>query len=330
MGRDISSIRIRRLLKLAAYLRKHGQDGAEVTDILTHCEYTNRRALQDDIRLLRDEYKADITYKRSNPPRYCMTYEGEFLLSLSLNIDDITALSLGLGMAEHFIPRVQDHCKKLWAKIAQTIPEVLLEFGQWLANTVLMEYPVSGIQPLVFDTVLEAMHDKSALKIDYVSPYKDRKAKTHIISPYDMFFKAHSWYMTAYCDDKVCMFKLSRIKRIEILDEHEFTPPPEGYDAASFRDSAWYVKSGELKHSIVLHIREPMASIAGEMKRTLAQRIYPLDDETVEFQATVPDLDEVARWVLSCSPYVKVIKPQELREKVCELANQTIQAQQET
>ena len=94
MGREISSVRIRRLLRLMSYLRKKGKSGAEVSDIITNCEYSGRRALQDDIRLLRDEYKAQIAFKRNYPQRYCLTYEGEFLLSLSLDMNEICALAI--------------------------------------------------------------------------------------------------------------------------------------------------------------------------------------------------------------------------------------------
>ena len=327
MGHDISSIRIRRLLKLASYLRKKGEKGAEVPDILNHCEYSSRRALQDDIRLLKDEYKAEITYKRSFPNRYCMTYEGEFLLSLSLNIDDISALSIGLGMASHFVPDFKKHCKKLWHKIAELVPDSFVTMGEWLAALTTLQYPVSGIKSWVFETVIEAIHDREVIEIDYVSPYKDRQKKTHKVSPYDIFFKAHSWYMTAGekgIDDKILMFKLSRIKKIKISEDDEFLPPPEDYNPEVFRESSWYVKGGQLKYDINLEVREPMASIISEMKRHPTQRISRIDDDTAELYACVPDLEEAARWILSCSPYIKVIRPEELRALVRELAEKTI------
>lgn len=327
MSREISSLRIRRLLRLAAFLRKKGNDGAQVSDIITHCEYTNKRALQDDIRLLRDEHKAEISYKRTSPPRYCLTYEGEFLLSLSLNIKDITALSLGLGMAVHFMPDFKEHCQGLWHKVAAIVPDAFISMGEWLANAVTVQLPVSGIKSLIFETVLDAIHDKQALEIEYISPYKDRQAKTHVISPYDLFFKAHSWYMAAGCDEKVLMFKLARIQSVKVLTDTEFVPPPDDYDPHTLRESSFYVRYGDLKHDVTLEVREPMASIISETPRHITQRISRIDADTVELRLTVPELDEVARWILSCSPHITVIKPQELREKVCELARQTINAQ---
>ena len=307
-----------------SYLRKKGESGAEVSDILNHCEYSGRRALQDDIRLLRDEYRAEIIYKRSRPPRYCLIDAGELLLSLNLDINEVGALSMGLGMAMHFIPFIKNSCKRLWRKISNIVPEGMLNTGEWLAGAVTMEVPVSGIKPLVFEIIIEAVHEHQVLEIEYVSPYKDREPKTHIISPYDIFFKAHSWYMAAGCEERVLMFKLSRIQKVRVLDDEEFSPPPEDYNAEEFKASSWYVKGGELKHSMRLEIREPMATIVSETKRHITQRIRRIDSETVELTAAIPDLDEAARWILACSPGIKVIEPEELREKVCALAEKVI------
>ena len=324
MSSEISSVRIRRLLRLLVYLRRKGEKGAGVTDIMAHCEYSGRRALQNDIRLLRDEYHAEISYKRSSPQRYCLIDAGDLLLSLNMNINEIGALSIGLGMAMHFIPDIKKSCKNLWKKLSGVVPESMLGLAEWLVQAVTMQYPVSGIKPLVFETVLEAIHEHEAIKIDYVSPYKERQTRTHIISPYDVFFKAHSWYMAAGCEDRVLMFKLSRIQKISLLDGYTFTPPPEDYNAEDFKSSAWYVKPGELKYTMRLTIYEPMASIVSETPRHLTQVITRTSPDTVELTAAIPDLEEAARWILSCSPHIKVEAPEELKNIVCSLAEKTI------
>ena len=41
---------------------------------------------------MRDEYRAEITYKRSRPPRYCLVDAGELLLSLKFDANEIGAL----------------------------------------------------------------------------------------------------------------------------------------------------------------------------------------------------------------------------------------------
>ena len=110
-----------------------------------------------------------------------------------------------------------------------------------------------------------------------------------------------------------------------MLDGERFIPPPEDYDPAVFRESSWYVKGGQLKYDITLEVHEPMASIVSETERHPTQRITRIDDERVELYACIPDLEEAARWILSCSPYVKVIRPAELKNIVCELAGKVIE-----
>ena len=110
MARAISSFRIRRLLNLVTFLRKKGEYGAEVTDIMDYCEYNDRRALQEDIKMLRNEYRTEIIFKRKKPYRYYLQSEGDFLLSLNLNEEDVIALVAGLGMVSHFIPPMENNC----------------------------------------------------------------------------------------------------------------------------------------------------------------------------------------------------------------------------
>lgn len=324
MAREISSVRIRRLLRLLTFLRKKGESGAEIQDIINHCEYTNKRALQDDIRLLRDEYRAEIFYRRSTPHRYCLEYEGDFLLSLSLNEKDIAALTAGLSMSQHFIPDMKENCEALWDKIAEIIPEKLINFGRQLAESATMQIPVSTVKHGVFDDIIYSIRTKNAIEIEYTSPYGSREARTHIISPYEIFFRAHSWYMTAGLEGRVLMFKLARIQSINILPDKEFIDPPEDYNHEAFINSAWYVRTGELKYNMKLIISEPMATIIGETPRHLTQKITRLDSETIELTASIPDLNEAAAWILSCSPYVKVIEPEELRMLVCDTAKKVI------
>lgn len=200
----------------------------------------------------------------------------------------------------------------------------MLDIAEMLAQAVTMEVPVSGIKPLVFEIVMEAVHERQVLEIEYISPYKDRQVKTHVISPYDIFFKAHSWYMTAGRDGRVLVFRLSRIQKVRVLDGVNFALPPDDYNAEQFIASSWYVKSGELKYDVCLEVREPVATIVSETIRHPTQRISRIDSETVELRATVPDIDEIARWIMSCSPSIKVIAPKELRLKVCALAEDII------
>ena len=339
MPRAISSFRIRRLIALLTFLRKHGEHGAEVEAILRKCEYNDRRALRDDIRMLRDEYGADIAFKRAQPCRYCLKAEGNFLLSLSLNEKDIIALVAGLGMTAHFLPSMEGNCKALWHKIQEILPEASVNFGRWLAGAVTMATPVSNMKAEVFDACLNALQQKMSIEVDYVSPYKTREVRTHILAPWGVFFRSHAWYLLAGRDPTVqkdedsgkpkknipITFRLSRVREVRPRPDVPFVKPPEAYSLEKFTASAWYVSVGELEYDIRLRIVEPMATIVSETIWHPTQKTARLDENTLELTARVPDLKEVARWVLSSAPYIAVEEPAELRGMVHDWAKQMVE-----
>ncbi|MBQ8693518.1 MAG: WYL domain-containing protein [Synergistaceae bacterium] len=322
MARAITSFRIRRLLNLVTFLRKKGEYGAEVADIMDYCEYNDRRALQEDIRMLRDEYRTEIIFKRKKPYRYCLKSEGDFLLSLNLNEEDVIALAAGLGMVSHFIPPMENNCKFLWDKIKKILPENLVNFGQWLSGVATVATPVSGMNAEIFNTILKALRDKSMLELNYTSPYKKRETHSHILAPWGIFFRAHAWYLLAGKQEQQIpyVFRISRISKAEIRSDIVFIEKPKNYSQEIFTASAWYAAPGELNFNIKLKIVEPMATIVMETTWNPTQQTRRIDKDTIELTANVPDLKEAALWVLSSAPYITVEEPYALREIVWELA----------
>ena len=339
MPRAITSFRIRRLLNLLSFLRKHGERGAEVEAILRQCEYNDRRALRDDIRLLRDEYRAEIAFERTQPCRYCLKAEGDFLLSLNLNERDVIALVAGLGMTAHFLPSMEGNCKALWKKIQEILPEASVNIGRRLAGMVTVATLVSGMKPEVFDVCLDAIRSKTSVEVDYVSPYKTREMRTHILASWGVFFRSHAWYLLAGWESTVqkdadsgkpkknipITFRLSRVREVRPRPDVPFIRPPEAYSQEKFTASAWYVSVGDLEHDIRLRIVEPMATVVSETPWHPTQRPVRLDKDTLGLTARVADLNEVARWVLSSAPYITVEEPAELRKMVHDLAKQMME-----
>ena len=65
----------------------------------------------------------------------------------------------------------------------------------------------------------------------------------------------------------------------------------------------------------------PLAAIVADTKWHSTQEIEYKEDGSIILSATVPDLEEVARWAMSCAPHIEVMEPEELRKKVAELGN---------
>ena len=328
-------------MALLEYLRRRGDAGASVQDIMENCEYPSgsfnnnyyyaRRALQSDIKILREEYGAEIVFKRyKRLNRYCLK-SGGFLIQLNLDEQDIFALVSGLGMAEHFIPSIKDNCKALWSKIKNILPENLINFSRQIAGAAVMATPVSGMDGEIFNLlILKALRERIMIEFDYSSPYKvnNKELKTHVLAPWGVFFRAHAWYLLAgkTREQEPYIFRLSRISRMILREDLEFIVPPEDYSQEKFAASAWYAAPGALEHNIKLKILEPLASIVSETSWHPTQKIKKINNNNaVELTAKVPDLKEVARWILSSAPYVTVEEPEELRELVRDWAGKMIE-----
>ena len=328
MARELSSIRIARLKKLLLLLHRRRGQGVEAEEILRECEYASRRTLQADLQMLREEYGAEIEFTRTQPCRYCLKSEGDFLLPLALDERDVLSLTAGLGMAAHFLPHIQENCHALWRKMQAILPEKSVEFGRWLAKAAVVATPVSAMDAGVFEALLDAIYQKTMVEIAYVSPYAPRdtsgkrEVRTHILAPWGVFFRAHAWYLLAGKEgkDKPGVFRLSRIQAARPCPDLPFLSPPEAFSQENFAASAWYAAPGELEHDIRLRVVEPMATIVSETVWHPTQRTERIDADTLILTARVPDLGEVARWVLSAAPYIAVESPLELRDMVRGLA----------
>ncbi len=322
MAREVSSFRIRRLKKLLLLLRLSGDRGVETGEILSRCEYSSRRLLQDDIRMLREEFGAEIVFSRTPPPCYRLVYEGDFLLLLTLTEKDVVALVAGLGVAAHFLPHTREACAALWIKMQKFLPSATVSFGQWLAGAATIATPVSDMNGVVFEQLLRALRDRAMVELQYVSPYGTRETRTHTLAPWGVFFRAHAWYLLAgkVGRDAPGVFRISRVQALRVLSNLPFIDPPEDYSQERFTASAWYVAPGEPEHDIRLHVVEPMATIVAETRWHPTQTTQRLAEDALVLAARVPDLREVARWVLSAAPYITVLEPPELRVLVHDLA----------
>ena len=225
-------------------------------------------------------------------------------------------------MVAHFIPHMESNCKFLWDKIKKILPEASVNFGQWLAGAATVATPVSGMDAEIFKIILKALREKSMIELYYTSPYKKRETRAHILAPWGVFFRAHAWYLLAGKQQKQVpyLFRLSRISQAQVRSDIPFIEPPDNYSQENFTASAWYATPGELNYNIKLKIVEPMATIVAETLWNPTQKTIRLDKNTIELTANIPDLKEVARWVLSAAPYITVEEPHELRKIVWELS----------
>ena len=317
MPQDLSSIRLRRLNNLMLALASG--DPASKQRLMRDLEYTQSRTFERDISFLRDEYAAEIAFDRKKKG-YLLKGKGRFLLTLDLSERDVTALSAGLRMAAHFLPHLEKDCGRLWNTLRTAIPETLAQQGDAIGKCAVVTLPVSPVDPGIFETITGAITKKRMLRIAYNAPGRAAEAPhEHTLSPWGVYFRAHAWYLWALNErfDAPSPFRIGRVTGAEVLDRPWHADPPADTCVETYASSAWYGMPGPATIPVRIRVRSPLATAVSETTWHPTQRITWDDDGcALTLEAVVPNLDDVARWILASAPSAEAVEPVELRELV--------------
>ena len=164
-------------------------------------------------------------------------------------------------------------------------------------------------QKRVFEQLRYAILDKHIIEFDYYGQYGDMSHRT--VEPIQLLFKEYTWYLRAYCQKRNAMrlFKVFRMKRIQILDERFAVTSREYKEDFLISQDTRIIESTE----IILQI-----------DKKEAYRIYDRFDEEYikvlpngDFQVSIscPVDDWLYGLILSFGPSAKVISPEFVKEE---------------
>lgn len=158
-----------------------------------------------------------------------------------------------------------------------------------------------------FELIKSAILTKKIIKFTYYNT--EGKVSRRIVEPLQIWFKDKSWYVMSYCRNKndYRIFKLARIKEIEILPEHfERELPKENKE--------------EQNHIKTIHLQL-------EISKEMAYRVYDefekeeiTKNEKGNFvvQVSYPENEWVYGYLLSFGEHAKVLLPDKAKKKVKE------------
>ena len=294
MANDLSSVRIMRLNLLMRQLITF--PGLPRQELMVRAGINTQRMLQRDIQYLREFYDADIEYDFRRQAYICKN-PGSFFIQLKLNQEEIVALVAGLDMAKHFLPHLAPSCDSVWAKLEEILPAETVAEGKSLGHSARVALPIAKMDPEIFRKLLCAAHKCQSVSILYKSPYSNTGLKLHKLSPWKFFFQEHAWYMLAWNHrfQKEGVWRLSRIQDAHITDE-PYTPCPCEEEFENIISSAWFGWSKELKYSIEMNIKPPLASLVQEIVWHPTQTIEEQPDGSVILKAKVSELEPVKEW----------------------------------
>lgn len=163
-----------------------------------------------------------------------------------------------------------------------------------------------------FDALKQAVVRRQCVQISYVGAYKAKSSRK--IHPLKLLYKSRAWYVKAYCTEKrdFRLFKLNRIVRWELLEEH-FTPVPwpETWEDDSLEQN---------RDPVVLRFsREAAYRVYDEFDES---QISELENGELQVSACMPQDGWLTGFLLSFGTQVEVISPVYLREIVAAQARE--------
>lgn len=163
----------------------------------------------------------------------------------------------------------------------------------------------------LFQRVKFAIVKTRVLKFDYYGRIGD--ILTRKVEPIQLWFKGHAWYLRGYCQEKqaIRVFKLSRMKRVECLDD-------------SFKKKELNIED---KEEIDKYIDSPQNKISFSMKidKCMAYQVFDYfeeheiksnEDGTFTVSLNYPKDEWLYGMIMSFENHAKVISPESLKSEV--------------
>ncbi|WP_339287430.1 YafY family protein [Paenibacillus sp. FSL E2-0201] len=165
-----------------------------------------------------------------------------------------------------------------------------------------------------FLSVLQrALWEDRKVKITYL---RNDETKVRMIEPLGLVAKRGVWYVVANIGDELRTFRVSRLINVEETNER-FNRPDEFDLKHYWEESTTAFKAALPKYPVKLRVR---TSVLKELQRERFVSIHMIEPssnaEWVNVEAEFNTIESACRIILSFSPSVIVLSPQELLEMV--------------
>jgi len=157
--------------------------------------------------------------------------------------------------------------------------------------------------------------------IDYEKESEDLEFHRRI-APMLIFESGNYWRVLAKSDGMLKQFHLNKILEVRQTEE-SFIPLPKSEIDDIFRYS-WRSWVGPQKIEIMLEFDKRLADDFRLKQIMDYEKFEEVSAEKVIYSTIVNSLEEISRWIVSQGRGMKVISPPELKERVLEIARETL------
>lgn len=204
-------------------------------------------------------------------------------------------------------------------KIDQIVPEqVFMETDDISAEEVYENYTTglfdySGYDDII-NTTIKAILQKQKCWVSYRSAY-EQKTKNFFIEPRRVVYFRGGLYVIVYIRkfDSFRLLAIQRVKKIKHLDETR--PDEPEFHPAIFKGGKFGLFSAEAQEVTLEFSKDVRMHIENRFWH-VSQSTEEGKDDSLILHLHVGLSPELVSWILSWSGYVKVLKPQELIDKI--------------
>ena len=191
-------------------------------------------------------------------------------------------------------------------------------------NHVIQVNPISQTAPHEthnhLQSILEAIANKAVLEINYFANHTQQKSFRQI-EPIGVFLSSNRWHLIAYCQlrSDYRNFRLDRIQSLKNTSRIFETIHP------SFNTFLQKVIHEDRDlHEVIMKVDKSALKYFGEQKYYNGYIGSKEVDDLVEMTFLTASLEGFARWFMMFGDHAEIVKPQELKRKIQQLAEDLI------
>ncbi len=179
-----------------------------------------------------------------------------------------------------------------------------------------------GERALLFIVKLQKAIEQNLITIiDYQATASIKKTNV-FIQPLKIFQAQGEWRLLALNQNLIKQYFISKLLDVRLTSEKFKSYPKEKIESLfSSSLKSWI---GTEQFHLKIHFNKNWSEVIKSKTFLLNQKITELDDGSIIFDGIVNSLDEAASWVLSFGKGVKVLEPEELKNKVIQLAKDVL------
>jgi proteasome accessory factor B len=177
------------------------------------------------------------------------------------------------------------------------------------------------------NTIVRCLLEQQRVRVVYRSQLGDGELHEYEFDPYTLLTYKGGIYVIGYSfkREQTVYLALERIERVEPVVENGkpyVFSYPETYSPEKFTEGVFGIFTGE-KTSVELLIRNAQTLAYLKPRRVHpTQKLEERGDGTAVLRMMVRGTEELATWVMGMAPWVEVLKPESLRERVKQMLRQ--------